>query len=144
MQAKKGDKVRVHYTGSLNDGSVFDSSTGGAPLEFTLGGGEVIPGFEQAVIGMQPGESRKTVIPTAEAYGPRREEYVFEVERSLFPAELKPEVGQELAIRHDDQHSTPVKVVAVAAEKITLDANHPLAGQALTFEISLQEIVSAV
>lgn len=138
-RAKEGDTVRVHYTGKLDDGSVFDSSQGRDPLEFTLGGGQVIPGFEQAILGMQPGESKTVTIESDEAYGPRREELTLQVGRSQLPPEMEPEVGQRLQMQQGEQ-TVVVMITGVDAESVTLDANHPLAGQDLTFELELVEV----
>ncbi|HID10482.1 MAG TPA: peptidylprolyl isomerase [Candidatus Latescibacteria bacterium] len=140
-QAKQGDTVRVHYTGKLEDGTVFDTSLGGEPLEFTIGEGEIIPGFEEAVIGMQPGESKTVTVPSERAFGPHRDELVVEVGRDQFPPHLHPEVGQEYQMRQPDGHMIPVRVVEVSEEAITLDANHPLAGKDLTFEVQLLEVL---
>jgi peptidylprolyl isomerase len=137
--ANTGDLVRVHYTGKLDDGSVFDSSTGRDPLQFRLGGGEVIPGFEQAVTGMAPGEERRVTIPADEAYGERREELVLVVSREELPAELEPEVGQQLQMSQDGQDFV-VTISDVTDQDVVLDANHPLAGEDLTFELQLVDI----
>lgn len=139
-EAKNGDTVRIHYTGTLNDGSVFDSSEGDEPLEFTLGSGQVIPGFEQAVEGMQPGEKKEVKIPSDEAYGAHNDEWVLVVDRENFPDHIEPEVGQQLELSQSGQSFT-VTVTDVSEEGITLDANHPLAGQDLTFALELVEIV---
>lgn len=136
-QAKQGDTVQVHYTGRRPNGETFDSSVGQEPLEFTLGAGEVIPGFEAGVLGMAPGESKTVVIPPEEAYGPYEAEMVLEVERSQFPEDMAPTVGQQLQVRQNAGEAFSVLVVAVGDETVTLDANHPLAGQALTFELQL-------
>jgi peptidylprolyl isomerase len=137
--AKPGDRVRVHYTGTLGDGSTFDSSAGREPLEFTVGSGQVIPGFESAVSGMRPGDERTITIPAAEAYGAHRDELVIEVERARLPNDLDPAVGQQLQLSQEGQ-SFMVRVTGVNAEHITLDANHPLAGEDLTFQLQLVEI----
>jgi peptidylprolyl isomerase len=137
--ANTGDTVRVHYTGKLEDGSVFDTSAGRDPLEFRLGGGEVIPGFEEAITGMAPGDERRVTIPAAEAYGPRREELILVVSRSELPAELEPEVGQQLQMSQDGQDFV-VTISDVTAQDVVLDANHPLAGEDLTFELQLVDI----
>jgi peptidylprolyl isomerase len=139
QRAKAGDTVRVHYTGTLGDGSVFDSSRGRAPLEFTLGSGQVIAGFDGAVTGMQIGEEKTVVIPAADAYGPRREEMLFAVERDQLPAAMQPEVGQELQVSQGDR-SFAVRVHEVGDARVVLDANHPLAGQDLTFALELVEV----
>ncbi len=139
-QAKKGDKVKVHYTGKLDDGTVFDSSRDREPIEFTLGAGEVIPGFEAAVEGMQVGETKTTTIPAEEAYGPHRDDMILMVERSKFPPHIEPEVGQQLQLRQEDGQTIIVTVAAVTEDTVALDANHPLAGEDLTFDIELVEI----
>ncbi len=138
--AKQGDTVKVHYTGKLEDGTVFDSSFNRDPLQFTIGGGQVIPGFEQAVIGMNPGESKTTKVPADKAYGPHHEEMVMVVERNQFPGHLKPEVGQRLQIHLADGGTLIVVVTDMSESTVTLDANHPLAGKDLTFDIELLEI----
>ncbi len=142
-KAKIGDTVKVNYTGRLDDGTVFDSSTGRGPLEFTIGGGEIIPGFEKAVIGMSPGEFKTHKVLADEAYGPHMNEMVIDVDRSRIPPDLKPEVGDRLQIHHPDGGTTPVLVTGVSDLSITLDANHPLAGKDLTFDIELVEISAA-
>lgn len=139
-QAKSGDTVRVHYTGRLEDGSVFDSSRGREPLEFVLGARQVIPGFEEAVDGLSPGEERTVSIPVDRAYGPRREEMVLVVARDQFPDDIEPEVGQQLQMSQDGQVAI-VTVTGVSDAEITMDANHPLAGKDLTFDVELVEIV---
>lgn len=148
-QAKQGDKVRVHYTGRLDDGEVFDSSEcmedgcgcESGPLEFTIGEGNVIPGFEAAVIGMSLGESKEVNIPVDQAYGPHMEELVGVVERSRLPEGIKPEVGEQLEVTREDGEAFPVLITSVTDTEVTLDANHPLAGRDLTFDIRLIEIV---
>lgn len=139
-EAKKGDNVKVHYTGKLDDGTVFDSSQGKEPLEFQVGSGNVIPGFENAVVGMSEGETRTTRIPADEAYGPYQEENVITVSRDEFPPELDPQVGEQLQVKQGDGQSYVVRVKQVSDNDVTLDANHPLAGQALTFDIELVQI----
>jgi peptidylprolyl isomerase len=139
-QAKSGDTVKVHYTGTLEDGTVFDSSSGGDPLEFTLGEGNVIPGFEHAVDGMNVGDSKNVTIDARDAYGPHMPALMVEVNRDQFPAELEPEVGQQLGLEHPSGPVMPVTITEVTDTKITLDANHPLAGKALNFEIKLVDI----
>ena len=140
-QAQNGDTVTVHYTGKLEDGTVFDSSVDRDPLQFTLGEGLLIPGFEQAVLGMSPGESKTVKVSADQAYGPHREEMVVEVDRREFPPHFQPEVGQQLQIPQSDDRVTRLIVTAVSEQKVTLDANHPLAGRDLTFDINLLEIV---
>ena len=139
-QAKTGDTVKVHYTGKLEDGSVFDSSNDKPPLEFTLGEQRVIKGFEDGVMGMAVGDSKTIEIPCEEAYGPSREEMIIEVTKDQFPPDITPEVGQGLELRQEDGQSLMVMVTDVSEEYITLDANHPLAGKDLTFDIELVAI----
>lgn len=138
---KNTDTVRVHYTGTTDDGVTFDSSRErDEPLEFTMGQGQLIPGFEKAVEGMSVGDTAKVNIPTEEAYGPVREDMIVEVERSRFPEDISPEIGQQLQIQQPNGQPMPVVVKEVNETQVTLDANHPLAGQALTFDIELVEI----
>ncbi|RAM50435.1 MAG: peptidylprolyl isomerase [Hapalosiphonaceae cyanobacterium JJU2] len=139
-QAKLGDTVKVHYTGKLDDGTVFDSSAERDPLQFSIGEGLVIPGFEQAVVGMTPGESKRTNIPADEAYGPYRPELVMVVEKERIPTDVSVEVGQMLQISQSNGQAIPVVVTEVSDSQITLDANHPLAGQELIFDIQLVQI----
>ncbi|MEO1403185.1 MAG: peptidylprolyl isomerase [Cyanobacteria bacterium J06635_1] len=139
-QAKQGDTVLIHYTGKLDDGSVFDSSVERDPLEFSIGAGRVIPGFESAVVGMSPGESKVETIPSEQAYGPRREEMVVQVDRTQIPEEIPLGVGVQLQMQGPQGQQVPVMVTEVSEAKVTLDANHPLAGENLTFEIQLVEI----
>jgi peptidylprolyl isomerase len=136
-QAKEGDMVKVHYTGKLDDGTVFDSSIDRDPLEFVLGEGQLIAGFEQAVLGMSPGESKTEKIPAEEAYGPHRQEMVVEVERQQLPDNIPLDVGQELQIQQAPDQIIPVVITAISESKVTLDANPPLAGKDLIFEIEL-------
>jgi peptidylprolyl isomerase len=147
-QAKTGDKVTVHYTGRLDDGEVFDSSecqesecgceTG--PMEFVIGDGNVIPGFDQAIIGMSPGESKTVVIPVDQAYGERIEEMMAVVDRKDIPADLVLEIGNQLEVTQEDGNAFPVIITEVTETTVTLDANHPLAGRELTFDLRLVEI----
>ncbi|MGF1672474.1 MAG: peptidylprolyl isomerase [Rivularia sp. (in: cyanobacteria)] len=139
-QAKAGNNVKVHYTGKLDDGTVFDSSVEREPLQFSLGSGNVIPGFEEAIIGMTPGESKTATIPADQAYGPQREELVITVEKEQIPTDLSVEIGQQLQISQNDGQVIPVIVTDVSDSQVTLDANHPLAGQQLTFDIQLVEV----
>lgn len=143
QKAKNGDTVRVHYTGKLEDGTVFDNSAAREALQFTLGERSLIPGFEQAVVGMSVGESKEATIASDEAYGPHRKDLVYEVERSALPSDLEPAVGQRLEYRQKDGTPTPLTVIDVSDARVTLDANHPLAGKDLTFDLKLVEIVGA-
>lgn len=138
-QAKSGDTVKVHYTGKLEDGTVFDSSRGRDPLEFELGAGQVIPGFEEAVAGMKPGEEKSVTIPADEAYGPRRDEMVVKVDREQFPDHIEPQPGQQLQMVQNGQ-AMVVTVQDVSEENVILDANHPLAGKDLNFDLELVKI----
>jgi peptidylprolyl isomerase len=140
-QAQLGDTVQVHYTGKLPDGTPFDSSLQRDPLQFTLGQGEIIPGFERAVVGMAPGESKTETISSDQAYGPHRSEMIVEVGREQLPENLQPSVGQQLQMRKQDGTTMPVVVSDISDSHVTLDANHPLAGQDLTFDITLVAIV---
>lgn len=140
-EAKKGDTVKVHYTGKLGDGTVFDTSADREPLEFTVGAGAVIPGFELAVIGLQPGESRETTIDADNAYGQRNGDLVTEVKREQLPQDLQVSVGQQLQVGMANGQNAIVLVTDVSDASITIDANHPLAGQDLTFSIELVEIL---
>ena len=168
-KAKKGDRVTVHYTGTLEDGSIFDTSEGyldqcednkegeecgcgcnegsgcgsqaGGPMEFIIGEGSLIPKFEAAVIGLEPGQRVKVTIPAGDAYGQRAEEMVAVIERSEIPAEINPEPGQQMEVILQDGSPMPVLVTEVTDTAITLDANHPLAGYDLTFDIRLMEIL---
>lgn len=138
--AKQGDLVKVRYTGTLEDGSTFDSSDGREPLQFVIGEGMVIPAFEQAIVGMLPGDSRSVHIPADDAYGPYMDELILEVDKNQIPPYLNPEEGMQLQITQDDGSSTVVKVVKLTDEKVFLDANHPLAGKDLNFSIELVDI----
>ena len=137
---ENGQKVKIHYTGTLDDGSQFDSSVGRDPLEFEMGAGMVIPGFEKGVKEMEVGEKKTIHIPAAEAYGERREDMIIQFERSQLPEDLKPEVGMGLQMQGPQGQPVPVTVTAVDEESITIDANHQLAGKNLNFELELVEI----
>lgn len=138
--AKQGDTVHVRYTGRFDDGTVFDTSEGHDPLEFVLGGGRVIPGFEKAVEGLSVGEQVTTEIPPEEAYGPRNDALVMEVGRDQFPEDASPAVGQQFQMSTTDGRQAVVTVTSVSDEKVEIDANHPLAGRALSFELELVKI----
>lgn len=137
---KEGDTVKVHYTGKVSDGTVFDSSKEREPIEFTVGEGKLIPGFEKAVVGMNPGDTTTVSIPTEEAYGEKRDDMVVDVERNQIPDDIDPEVGQQLQIQQKDGGAIPVVITNVTDDTVKLDANHPLAGQELTFEIEVVEV----
>ena len=138
--AKDGDTVKVHYTGTLDDGTVFDTSVEREPLEFTLGEGKVIPGFEEAVKGMKVGLSKTVTIPVEKAYGPRLDDLVIAIERPQLPENLNPEVGQRLQMQQANGRLSVVIVTDVSEKTITVDANHPMAGKDLTFELKLVEV----
>lgn len=140
-QAKSGDTVRIHYTGTLDDGTQFDSSADREPLEFALGGGQVIPGFDGAVDGMSVGESKTVTIAPDDAYGPRHEQLVQQVSRDALPEAMEPAIGMQLQSESPDGQIMNLAVTEVADDTITVDANHPLSGKALTFDIELVEIV---
>ena len=140
--AKSGDTVRIHYTGTLSDGTQFDSSTGREPLEFALGSGQVIPGFDHAVDGMTVGESKSVSIEPADAYGEKHEELIQDVPNSALPDDMKPAAGMQLQSQAPDGQILHLVVTDVADDSITVDANHPLAGRTLNFDIDLVEILS--
>jgi peptidylprolyl isomerase len=139
-QAKSGDTVKVHYTGRLDDGTIFDSSAGGDPIEFQLGAGTVIPGFDRGVTGLAVGEKRTVDIPCAEAYGPHHPEAVFVMPRDQFPPDLAPELGMQFRMQHPAGMTLDMTVVALSDGEVTLDANHPLAGKDLHFDLELVSI----
>ena len=142
-EAKKGDTVNVHYTGKFDDGEVFDSSVDREPLQFTIGTGKMIPGFEKAVLGMNPGESKTAKLTSDEAYGEYNENLLFSIEKSNFnfKGDLEPAVGQYWQVEKDNGQIMNVRVAEVSDQTVTLDAYHPLAGKALTFDIKLVEIL---
>lgn len=142
-KAKTGDTVEVHYTGRLDDGTEFDSSRDRDPLRFTIGQGQVIKGFEEAVTGLDEGQSVTNRIPAEEAYGPLREDLVVRAPRSALPENIQPEVGMMLQLQQEGGLPVPVTVTEVTDETVTLDANHPLAGQCLTFDIELVKVEQA-
>lgn len=142
MTTKANDKVKVHYKGTLSNGVVFDSSEGKDPLEFTLGTGQIIPGFENGIIGMEVEESKTINVPAAEAYGEPKEELIQEVPKAQLPEEIKPEVGMQLMSQAPNGQQIPLVITEVKEESIIIDANHPLAGKDLTFEVTLVSIDS--
>lgn len=140
MPIKDGDKVKVHYRGTLNDGTEFDSSAGREPLEFTLGRGMLIPGFEAAVLGLEKGGKVTVTIPPAEAYGEHDPMQIIPVEREQFPEEMQLEPGMIIQLQAPDGSVIDSVITEVGDKEVRLDANHPLAGQALTFEIEVVEV----
>ena len=141
-QAQKGDRVKVHYKGTLDDGTVFDSSRErGQPLEFTLGQGRLIKGFEAAVTGMAVGETETVTIPPEEAYGLSNNDLVRKIARAQFPSQIEAKVGAYVSTKHPDGGMLEAVITKVTEDAVTLDANHPLAGKTLTFEIELVDII---
>ncbi len=139
-QAKDGDNVSVHYTGKRHDGSVFDSSVDTEPVVFTLGEGQLIDGFEEAIMGMAIGERKTVTIPPVKAYGERQEEWVVSVPKAEFPESIEPSVGMELHLTDEDDQDIEVLVKEVTEDAIILDGNPPLAGETLTFDLELVAI----
>jgi peptidylprolyl isomerase len=139
-KAKDGDTVKVHYTGTLADGEVFDTSAEREPLEFTLGQGQLIPGFEKAVVGMSVGDSTEIDIPSDEAYGEVREDLIISVPKDQLPDDVEPQVGMQLQVNQPNGQPVPVRVAEVGETELKLDANHPLAGKDLKFQIELVEV----
>jgi peptidylprolyl isomerase len=139
-KAKNGDKIRIHYTGKLEDGNVFDNSKERQPLEFIVGDGEVMPGIEKGVIGMEPGDTKTIEIPPEEAFGPKRKELLIEVPKSELPNQITPTLGQRLKMHDPDGDHIELIITDINEETITLDANHPLAGHTLFFDLELVEI----
>ncbi|MFT4060927.1 MAG: peptidylprolyl isomerase [Edaphocola sp.] len=139
-KVKAGDTVNVHYHGTLSDGTTFDSSEGRAPLTFVAGSGQVIKGFDDAVLDMEPGDKKTVNIPVEQAYGPAAEENFIEFPKTEFPPEMKPEVGMQLHLSDNQGHQFPVVVSEVKEDTVVLDANHPLAGKDLTFALELVSI----
>lgn len=141
MQVKNGDVVRVHYTGKLTNGEQFDSSVGREPLEFTVGGGQMIKGFDAAMPGMTVGDKKTINIPPAEAYGEKDEQAIIHFPAENVPADMKLEVGMQLTLSDPSGNPFPVVVAEIRPDVVVLDANHFLAGQELVFDIELVEIV---
>ncbi|HET9277816.1 MAG TPA: peptidylprolyl isomerase [Flavitalea sp.] len=143
QQVKAGDTVKVHYHGRLTDGTTFDSSSGREPLEFQVGSGQVIKGFDDGVSGMEIGEKKTIQISVDDAYGQKEENMIVEFPKNNFPSELSPEVGMSLNMTNGSGQVIPVTIVEIKEDTVTLDANHPLAGQDLIFDIELVEIAAA-
>lgn len=139
-QAIQGKQVKVHFTGKTQDGKVFATSHGHEPLEFTLGGGEVLPGIEKAIMGMQIGEKKVTSIAPTDGYGDRNEELVFEIEKTQLPQDIPTQVGECLEFHYADGSILLLTIVGVQESKLKVDANHPLAGKQLCFELELLEV----
>ena len=143
QQAKNGDKVKVHYHGRLTNGETFDSSAGRQPLEFEVGSGMVIPGFDDGVTGMKVGDKKTIIIPAESAYGEKNSDMLIEYPRSQFPENIDLQVGTELMLSSASGQQFQVKITEIKDEVVILDANHPLAGQDLVFDIELVEIVGS-
>ncbi|MCX6209677.1 MAG: peptidylprolyl isomerase [Bacteroidetes bacterium] len=141
QQVKSGDKIKIHYHGTLSDSTVFDSSLQREPLEFEVGSGMVIPGFDIGVMNMVVGDKKTIHIPFMEAYGPSAPEMIMDFPRSQFPQDLQPEVGMQLQMNSQEGQQFPVVIVDVSEEFVKLDGNHPLAGKDLTFDLELVEIL---
>jgi peptidylprolyl isomerase len=139
-QIKKGSRIKIFYTGKLKDGTVFESNIGGSPLEFTVGKGKVIKGFENAVLGMKTDETKTVTIKPADAYGPRDQSLIWVLGSNDFPAGTILEPGQEVSFKHADGHVEEGRITDIQDEKITVDGNHPLAGRHLTFEIKIVSV----
>jgi FKBP-type peptidyl-prolyl cis-trans isomerase 2 len=139
--AKMGDTVKVHYTGRLDDESVFDTSRERAPLEFTIGEGNLIAGFEKGIIGMEIGETRTLKIPPEEGYGNRDDNLITQINRTYLPQSVEPAIGQQLQVKQPDGQAFVVWIADLDDDTVTIDANHPLAGENLNFEIELTEIL---
>lgn len=140
-KAEKGNRVKVHYTGTLDDGTQFDSSVGSEPLEFVIGEGMLLPKFEEAVVGLSQGDSTDIKIPAEEGYGIKRDELIISIEKSKLPPSINPEVGMRLQTQTPDGDPMVLNIVEVSDETITVDANHELAGMDLNFNIELVEIL---
>jgi len=140
QQVQNGDKVKVHYHGKLHNGETFDSSNGREPLEFTVGSGQVIKGFDEGVKGMKVGEKKTIEIPVQDAYGEKQQEMMLEFPKEQFPPDMNPEVGMQLMMSNGSGQNFPVTVAEVKDNSVILDANHPLAGQDLTFDLELVSI----
>ena len=140
-KVKSGDTVKIHYTGKLEDGKVFDDSRERQPFNFVVGDGQVLPGIEKGVIGMETGDKKSIEIPAENAFGPRRKELVIEVAKSELPDQITPTLGQRLQMSQPDGGNIELIITDMNEETITLDANHPLAGQTLFFDLELVEIV---
>lgn len=138
--AKTGDTVKIHYTGKLEDHSVFDSSADREPLEFKIGESEVIPGLQKGVVGMASGQKKSIVLSPEEAFGQILDELIVDVEMSQFPKDISPSIGGQLQLKRQDGSSINVRITKTTKESVTLDANHPLAGKTLFFDIELVEI----
>ena len=139
-KVKNGDRVKIHYTGKLKDGEIFDTSREQQPLEFVVGNREMMPGLETRLIGMEAGDNKSIEVPPEEAYGPRQEELVIEVKKSELPDHIEPSLGLRLQMQVAEGNHVELAIIEIKEETITLDANHPLAGHTLFFDLELVEI----
>ncbi len=137
---REGDRVQVHYTGKLQSGEVFDSSQGREPLDLTIGEGKIIPGFEQALLGMQTGDKKSFDLTPDQAFGERKDELVHVIQKEQIPSDIKLEIGMQLALEGQQKEPIPAQVVDISESTVTLDTNHPLAGKDITFEVDVVEI----
>lgn len=140
-KAKQGDTVKVHVTGRLENGEVFDSTVKSEPLQFTIGDGNLISGFENAVVGMIPGEKKTAKVPPDQAFGPHQDGLVLKVDRKSIPPRIKPEVGMQLEMSRGDSEKIKVRITEVSESSVTVDANHPLAGKNLIFDLEFLDFV---
>jgi FKBP-type peptidyl-prolyl cis-trans isomerase 2 len=142
QQVQKGDTIKVHYHGTLVDGTTFDSSEGREPLEFEVGGGMVIEGFDNGVLGMAVGDKKTVTIPAAQAYGEAQQDMILEFPKEQFPADMVPEIGLQLTLSNNQGQQFPVVITAIKEDSVVLDANHPLAGKDLIFALELVDIAA--
>lgn len=140
-KVQEGDEIKVHYTGKLEDGTVFDTSKEREPLQFKVGSGQMIKGFDEAVRGMEVGEAKTAKLSSEEAYGERNDQMIVTLTKDKFPEDIKPEVGQQLSMQSQEGQPIPVVVTDIENDEVTLDANHPLAGKDLVFEIEVVDVV---
>lgn len=143
MGAKIGDTVRVHYTGKLENGEVFGTSREGPAFQITIGKGDVVSGFEKGVVGMEPGDTKTFKVAPEEAFGPRREALIVNVKKSNLPENLEQSIGERLEVKQPDGHLLSLRITDIKEDEVTLDANHPLAGETLEFDVELVEIAGA-
>ncbi|MCP4583128.1 MAG: peptidylprolyl isomerase [candidate division Zixibacteria bacterium] len=139
-EAKIGNKVKIHYTGKLGNGDIFDTTRQGKPLELTIGGNQVFPALEKGIVGMAAGESKTIALDPEQAFGARRDELIVEVDRKILPESITPEIGMELKNKQPDGKLINVRITEINGDKLTLDANHPLAGQSMVLDIEMVEI----
>jgi len=141
-KVKDGDTVKIHYTGKKEDDAVFGSSKGGPPIEFEIGGGDIISGLEQGVVGLEIGESKSITVPPEKAFGPIREELFKIIKEDELPENIKPVVGQRVKIVRPDGKNVDFRIAEIKADRIILNGNHPLAGETLTVDVEIVEILN--